>query len=65
MNFISFLIFIPLQIIFLPLGLVGVLLVAYKQMIVSKPLGSSQTAVVWWYPRLGFESITMPNKAVN
>ncbi len=45
MNFISFLIFIPLQILFLPLGLVGVLLVAYKQLIVSKRLRSSQTAV--------------------
>ena len=45
MNFISFLIFIPLQMLFLPLGLVGVLLVVYKQMIVSKRLGSSQTAV--------------------
>jgi len=45
LNFISFLIFIPLQIIFLPLGLLGVLLVAYKQMIVSKRIGSSQTAI--------------------
>jgi methyltransferase (TIGR00027 family) len=45
LNFISFLIFIPLQILFLPLGLVGVFLAAYKQIIVSKRLGSSQTAI--------------------
>lgn len=45
MNFISFLIFIPLQILFLPLGLFGVILTAYKQIIVSKRLGSSQTAI--------------------
>jgi methyltransferase (TIGR00027 family) len=45
LNFISFLIFIPLQIGFLPLGLLGILLVAYKQIIVSKRLGSSQTAI--------------------
>lgn len=45
MNFLSFLIFIPLQLLFLPLGLIGVFLVAYKQLIVSKRLGSSQTAI--------------------
>ena len=45
MNFICFLIFIPLQILFLPLGLFGVILTAYKQIIVSKRLGSSQTAI--------------------
>jgi methyltransferase (TIGR00027 family) len=45
MNFISFIVFIPLQIIFLPIGLLGILLVAYKQMVVSKRLGVSQTAI--------------------
>ena len=45
MNFVSFLIFIPLQILFLPIGFVGVLLAAYRQLIVSKRLGSSQTAI--------------------
>ena len=45
MNFISFLIFIPLQILLLPLALLGILLVGYKQMMVSKRLGTSQTAI--------------------
>jgi hypothetical protein len=45
LNFISFLIFIPLHLLFLPLGLVGVFMAAYKQIILSKRLGSSQTAI--------------------
>jgi len=45
MNFISFIVFIPLQIIFLPIGLLGIMLVAYKQMVISKQLGVSQTAI--------------------
>lgn len=45
LNFISFFIFIPLHLLFLPLGLVGVFMAAYKQIIVSKRLGSSQTAI--------------------
>lgn len=45
MNVLSFLVFVLLQIVFLPLALVGVLLVAYKQMVVSKRLGVSQTAI--------------------
>jgi hypothetical protein len=45
MNLISFLIFIVLQIIFLPIGLLGILIVGYKQMVVSKRLGVSQTAI--------------------
>ena len=38
MRLVSFVVFVVLQIVFLPLGLVGVLLVAYKQMVVSKRL---------------------------
>ena len=45
MNLISFFVFVVLQIIFLPIGLIGVLLVAYKQMVISKRLGVSQTAI--------------------
>jgi methyltransferase (TIGR00027 family) len=45
MNALSFLIFVLLQIAFLPLALVGILIVAYKQMVVSKRLGVSQTAI--------------------
>ena len=45
MNLISFVVFVPLQFIFLPIGLVGVLLVAYRQMVISKRLGVSQTAI--------------------
>jgi methyltransferase (TIGR00027 family) len=45
MSVLSFPVFVLLQIAFLPLALVGVLLVAYKQMVVSKRLGVSQTAI--------------------
>ena len=45
MKLLSFLIYIPLQILFLPLALVGILLVAYKQIVVSRRIGSSQTAI--------------------
>lgn len=38
-------IFIILQILFIPLTIIGALLVAYKQLIVSKNLGVSQTAI--------------------
>jgi methyltransferase (TIGR00027 family) len=44
-SFISFLIYIPLQIAFIPIALVGALLVAYRQIVVSKKLGVSQTAI--------------------
>ncbi len=45
MSILSFLIFILLQIAFLPLAIAGFLIVAYKQMVVSKNLGVSQTAI--------------------
>ena len=45
MKLLSWLVYIPLQVVFLPLSIVGVLLVAYRQMLVSKRLGVSQTAI--------------------
>ena len=45
MTFIAWLIYIPLQILWLPLSVLGVLWVAYKQIWRSKALGLSQTAV--------------------
>lgn len=45
MNVISWLVFIPLQILFLPLTVLGTLLVAYKQILVSKRLGISMTTI--------------------
>ena len=45
MRLISFPVFLVLQIVFLPIGFVGALLVTYKQMVVSKKLGVSQTAI--------------------
>ncbi|MCZ6895588.1 MAG: class I SAM-dependent methyltransferase, partial [Gammaproteobacteria bacterium] len=38
-------IYIPLQIAFVPIAFLGILLVAYRQMVVSKKLGVSQTAI--------------------
>lgn len=45
MRIIALLLFVPLQIAFLPLLLVGMVLVGYKQMVVSRRLGVSQTGI--------------------
>ena len=45
MKILSFLIFIPLQILMIPFAITGVLWTAYKQVLVSKKLGTSQTAI--------------------
>ena len=45
MSLLSLVIYIPLQIAFIPLALIGFVLVAYRQMGVSKKLGISQTAI--------------------
>ncbi|MEC7695955.1 MAG: class I SAM-dependent methyltransferase [Planctomycetota bacterium] len=45
MRFISWILYIPLQIIAFPFCILGMLLVAYRQMRVSKRLGVSQTAI--------------------
>jgi methyltransferase (TIGR00027 family) len=43
-SFLSLILYIPLQIGFIPLALMGAMLVAYRQLVVSKKLGVSQTA---------------------
>ena len=45
MRLLSFVVFLVLQIAFLPLAVMGFVMVAYKQMVVSKRLGVSQTMV--------------------
>lgn len=45
MSLLSLALYIPLQIAFFPLAIIGALLVAYRQMVVSKRLGVSQTAI--------------------
>jgi methyltransferase (TIGR00027 family) len=45
MRVLSFAVFVVLKIVFLPLGLVGVLLVGYKQLVISKRLGLAQSAI--------------------
>lgn len=45
MNLLSFLVFAVLQILFIPLAVVGVILTGYRQIVVSKKLGTSQTAI--------------------
>lgn len=45
MKYLSYLVYIPLQIVAVPLALVGLLFTAYRQIIVSKRLGVSQTAI--------------------
>ena len=45
MKLLSWLVYIPLQILILPISIVGVILVAYRQMLVSKRLAVSQTAI--------------------
>ena len=44
-NILALLVFIILQILFIPLAIIGFILVAYKQLVVSKNLGVSQTAI--------------------
>lgn len=45
MKFLAYLVFVPLQLIWLPISLIGVIMVGYRQLVVSKKLGVSQTAV--------------------
>ena len=45
MSLFSLAIYIPLQIALIPIAILGILLVAYRQMVVSKQLGVSQTAI--------------------
>jgi methyltransferase (TIGR00027 family) len=45
MSFISLLVYLPLQLAFVPLAILGAVLVGYKQLVVSKRLGISQTAI--------------------
>ena len=45
MNILSWVIYIPLQVLFIPVVIVGASLVAYKQIVVSKKLGISMTAI--------------------
>ena len=42
---IAFVVFLVLQILFLPLAVLGALMVTYRQLVVSRRLGSSQTAI--------------------
>jgi len=44
-SFIALIVFITLQILFIPLTIMGGILVAYKQLVVSNKLGVSQTAI--------------------
>lgn len=45
MTYLAWIIYIPLQILWMPLSILGALWVAYKQIVRSKSLGLSQTAV--------------------
>ncbi len=45
MSLLSLAVYIPLQIAFIPLAFLGILLVTYRQIVVSKRLGVSQTAI--------------------
>ena len=45
MRVLAILLFVPLQALWLPLSLIGVVLVGYRQLVLSKRLGVSQTAV--------------------
>jgi len=37
--------FVVIQILFIPMGIIGIILVAYKQMYISRKLGVSSTAI--------------------
>jgi methyltransferase (TIGR00027 family) len=44
-SFLSLVLYVPLQLGFIPLAILGFVLVAYRQIVVSKKLGVSQTAI--------------------
>jgi methyltransferase (TIGR00027 family) len=44
-NFFALIVFVILQILFIPLAIIGAIVVGYRQLIVSKNLGVSQTAI--------------------
>ena len=45
MKLLAYLIYVPLQIVWLPISLIGAIFVGYRQLVVSKRLGVSHTAV--------------------
>lgn len=45
MEFIAFLVFLIVQIVFIPLAVIGVIIVSFRQLVVSKRLGVSSTAI--------------------
>ena len=45
MKALALLVFIPLQLLFVPLAIVGLALASYKQLLISKRLGVSQTGI--------------------
>ena len=45
MRLLAWVVFVVLQVVFLPLAVLGTLLVSYRQLVVSRRLGSSQTAI--------------------
>lgn len=45
MSVLSWIIYIPLQIVFIPFAIVGLVLVSYKQLVISKRLGVAQSAI--------------------
>ena len=60
MDFIALIVFVIVQILFIPLTIVGLILVFYKQMHGSKKLGVSSTAIEaingrWTMDVFGFE----------
>jgi hypothetical protein len=45
LSLLSFIVYIPLQLAFIPLAIVGGIMVGYRQIILSKKAGVSQTAI--------------------
>ena len=45
MSLLSLIVYIPLQILFIPLAVLGAVYVGYRQLVISKKLGISQTAI--------------------
>ena len=45
MRLIAWVVFVVLQVAFLPLAVLGTLMVTYRQLVVSRRLGSSATAI--------------------
>ena len=67
---IGFIVFVVIQALFIPFGIIGAIIIYYKQMYVSKKLGVSSTAIEiingrWTMDKFGLRKDTATVKLFN